>query len=108
MGKQRIFECQTIKPGKPCIHWHKEKGCTATEYGRCLTVVKECKGCDKIDEQGYCVAYAFPRKKWRTRPRWNDVDGKAMCCPLKPKDEEKNEKKFVNPLKESKRGGNER
>ena len=56
-------------------------------------VIEQCieSKCNKI-KNGECVAYLWPEKKWR-----------LGRCPLAPKPIVEQKKKFVNPLKASKK-----
>lgn len=83
-----ICESQCImsdKNGK-CIH-----------DGKCQPVVEQCKGCGRINDNGFCKAYINPKAIWEHKEK----------CPLATHLIERieNDKKKVNPIKKSKRKG---
>lgn len=62
-------------------------------------IVAQCVGCGHVrncNGVGYCASYASPASKW----------SQAMCnFATHAKTEKKQDTKFVNPIKASKRGG---
>jgi len=58
-------------------------------------IVDQCNGCTHIKE-GYCSRYIYPDKQF------SRIGG----CAAKPHIEKVTEKKLLNPIKASKRGGN--
>lgn len=58
-------------------------------------IVEQCEGCARIGQDGKCTTYLFPAVKWSHGKKC------PMATHLKPKEAKK--KKFINPLKKSKR-----
>ncbi len=87
--------CATIREGLECV-FMTPKGCSYNN-GVCLEIIDKCEGCNHIlnlKSGNYCSAYPDPNIKW-----------KHEKCNLAThlKEEEKQSKTKINPLKASKR-----
>ena len=62
--------------------------------------VEQCSGCNKIYSDGdtgdVCIAYLYPKEKWR--------QGNCALASHAVVEEGTKPKKFINPIKRSKRG----
>jgi len=88
------LNCITIKNGKECI-FMTLKGCFF-DGGKCDPIVEQCNGCLHIEEfpdGKYCDNYASPAVKWSS----------YACNRATHIIKEKEDVKFVDPLKASKR-----
>ncbi len=88
------MNCTTVKEGFYCA-FMTASGCSYTG-GRCLTVVENCAGCDRIQALAtgqYCGSYPNPAVKWEF----------GRCNFATHIKADRKEEKKINPLKASKR-----
>ncbi len=89
------MKCETLKKGTECV-FMKKAGCSYSG-GKCLTIVEQCEGCDRIVEfesGRYCASFPAPAQKWQ-----------KGTCPMSShvKKTKTAEEQKINPLKASKR-----
>jgi hypothetical protein len=90
--------CKTIKLNKECLFMTKN-GCLFP--GGCNPIVEQCNGCSHVEDWPsgkFCACYVNPEHKWSAYD----------CNRATHLSKEEEEKKFVDPLKASKKAAKQK